>query len=85
LSVLRGYRTEVTVALPVSQPGRRRDPSNWVATCVKPILDGVTDSATVWPDDNGTWVEVREPVLWGGKNVVVRVAIASPKWEPTAE
>ena len=85
LAPLAGRRVVVTVALPVAQPGRRRDPHNWVGTCVKPILDGITDAGVLWPDDNSAWVEVREPTLWGGGDVVVRVAPAGDRWDPAVE
>lgn len=49
----------VIVVFPVADPGRRRDPSNWMPT-VKPIVDGLVD-AGVWPDDNADWVTVIEP------------------------
>ena len=84
LAPLRGHRVEVTVALPVADK-RRRDPSNWMATCVKPILDGITDAAALWPDDNATWVTVREPVLWTGPDVVVPVTEAPPAWDPSVD
>lgn len=51
---------DVYVSLPV--PGNaRRDPHNWTPT-MKAIIDGVT-RASVWPDDNATWVKTHEPDL----------------------
>jgi len=51
----------VEVHLPVPDR-RRRDPSNYVGTIVKAIVDGLVDGG-LWPDDHPAFVQVAEPVL----------------------
>lgn len=51
----------VTVRIPF-RDNRRRDPSNYTATVVKAVVDGLV-AAKVWPDDNPRWVTVMEPQL----------------------
>jgi hypothetical protein len=83
LEPFKGQPVEVTVALPFKD-NRRRDPSNYIAT-TKGILDGLTDSGCLWPDDNSDWVRQGEPVLWRGPDVVVRIRLRDPSldWVPT--
>lgn len=61
----------VRVTIPFST-NRRRDPHNYVATVVKPIVDGLV-RAGCWPDDNPEYVTVAEPTLVVGTEVVVRI------------
>lgn len=48
----------VRVTFGVRDPGRRRDPHNYMPT-VKAIIDGLVD-AGVWPDDTAEWVTVHD-------------------------
>lgn len=56
-----GVPCRVKVTIPFPQR-RRRDPSNYIGTVVKAIVDGLV-LVGVWPDDTPDWVEVVEPVL----------------------
>ena len=66
----------VQVTLPFTRAGRR-DPHNYISTCVKPVVDGLgpelvrrtkagaisySPGAGLWPDDTPEWVTVLEPV-----------------------
>lgn len=85
LAPIRGCRVEVTVALPWRGRSKTVDPANLRATS-KPVLDGITDSQAVYPDDNWTWVTEREPLPWAGDDVVVRLVVVDPatpgEWDP---
>ena len=61
--------SNVLVTFEVTDPNRRRDPSNAMPT-VKALVDGITD-AGVWPDDNSRWVTVIEPRYVKGTNRVL--------------
>lgn len=54
LAAVAGRPVEVTVSFP-RPTGRRMDTDNLSAT-VKPVLDGITLSGAVWPDDSPSWV-----------------------------
>lgn len=60
---------QVTIPFPTN---RRRDPSNYVGTVVKAIVDGLV-IAGFWPDDNPDWVTIIEPILVVGNEVIVSV------------
>ena len=62
---------EVTVTIPF-RTKRRRDPSNYVGTVVKAVVDGLV-LAGVWPDDSPEWVTVAEPVIAGPGQVAVEL------------
>jgi hypothetical protein len=83
--LIRGCRVEVTVALPWVGRSKTIDPANLRATS-KPILDGISDAAVVWHDDNSVWVTEREPLPWQGEDVVVRFVVIDPgapvEWDP---
>ncbi len=51
----------VTVTLPF-KTNTRRDPMNYVGTCVKAIVDGLVD-AGCWPDDTAEFVTITQPIL----------------------
>ena len=57
----QGSRWAVRVSFPV-RDRRRRDPHNLTGTCVKAIIDGLTDAGW-WPDDTPEWVEVLDPTF----------------------
>jgi hypothetical protein len=61
LDIVRGKPCALRFVLPF-QVGRRRDPSNYVDSVVKWMVDGLV-RAGVWPDDNPEYVEVLEPLL----------------------
>ena len=42
--------------------GARRDPMNYVGTCLKAAVDGLVD-AGLWPDDTPDYVSITQPVL----------------------
>lgn len=72
---LRGYdRCLVEVELPFERHARR-DPMNYVGTCVKAICDGIVDAGVV-PDDTVEWMTVVQPtlVVSRGGDVVVRLS-----------
>lgn len=51
---------------------RRRDPHNYCGTVTKAIIDGLV-MAGLWPDDTPEYVGHREPVLYKGTEVVVKI------------
>lgn len=61
----------VTVTVPFGRNGRR-DPMNYVGTIVKATIDGLVD-AGCWPDDTADFVEIRQPTLEVGEQVIVRI------------
>jgi crossover junction endodeoxyribonuclease RusA len=61
LATIQGRPCALRFVLPF-QVGRRRDPSNYVDSVVKWMVDGLV-RAGVWPDDNPEYVEVLEPRL----------------------
>lgn len=64
--------TNVRVTIPFAK-NRRRDPSNYVGTVVKAIVDGLV-AAGAWPDDDPTWVTVIEPTInVGGTQVLIHL------------
>jgi Holliday junction resolvase RusA-like endonuclease len=62
----------VQVALGFPGPVRRRDPSNYVGTVIKALVDTLVQLG-VWPDDNPDWVSVDEPTCVQGTEIVVRL------------
>lgn len=68
---IRHTPSYVQVTIPFAT-NRRRDPSNYVGTVVKAIVDGLV-LAGMWPDDNPDWVTVVEPLCVMGSEVVVRI------------
>lgn len=68
---VKGWPADVQVVIPV-RDRRRRDPSNYVGTVVKAVIDGLV-TAKVWPDDSPEWVRVIEPELRVGGNPEVRI------------
>lgn len=52
---------EVWTEFGTKQPGKRRDPINFIPT-VKAFCDGFTDAA-VWPDDSSQYVHTNEPTF----------------------
>lgn len=52
----------VRCTIPFWTHAAQRDPSNYVGTCHKAIVDGLVD-AGFWPDDGPEWVIGIEPVL----------------------
>ena len=58
----------VRVSLPVPDR-RRRDPSNYVGTVVKALVDGLVD-AGLWQDDTPDFVEIVQPLLIVGAQCV---------------
>lgn len=85
LHLIRGCAIEVKVALPVGD-NRKRDALNYAAT-VKPLIDGVTDSQEVWPDDNDEWIRGTRIALWRPQTpdlVLIRLQVAGAReWPPT--
>ena len=67
----------VAVELPFTT-NRRRDPHNFVGTCVKAIVDGITDTGLV-EDDTAEWITVEEPTLTVGQEVVVTLTERKPE------
>jgi crossover junction endodeoxyribonuclease RusA len=69
----------VTIDLRFSRNGRR-DPMNYVGTCLKAAIDGLVD-AGVWPDDTPDWVEIRQPnlIIGGPDEVVIRITPMHPE------
>lgn len=61
----------VTATIPFDVD-RRRDPHNYVGTCLKAIVDGLV-LARCWPDDTSEYVRTLEPLLVVGGPVVVEV------------
>jgi hypothetical protein len=59
--------TVVTIEIPFER-NARRDPMNYVGTCLKASVDGLVD-ACLWPDDTEQWVEIRQPRLVVGHQV----------------
>lgn len=53
--------------------GKRRDPHNYVDTIVKALVDQLVQQGT-WPDDNADFVEVAEPTLVQGRDVIVTLS-----------
>lgn len=51
----------VTLEIPFTTE-RRRDPSNYIGTIVKAVVDGLVQAKT-WPDDTPDYVTIREPIL----------------------
>ena len=43
---------------------------NYIGTIVKAVIDGLVD-AGCWPDDTAEWVEIRQPTLQVGGDLVV--------------
>lgn len=68
-----GRPAKVTVVIPF-RTKTKRDPSNYVGTVVKSVVDGLV-TAGVWPDDNPKYVEVMEPKVVIGKNAEVEIEI----------
>jgi Holliday junction resolvase RusA-like endonuclease len=62
--------SRIEVELPFDRGGRR-DPSNYLPA-VKALIDGLVD-AGCWDDDTAEYVEVVEPRLVRGTDVVVRI------------
>lgn len=60
-AAVAGTPCTVRVRIPFAT-SRRRDPSNYVGTVVKAVVDGLVQ-AKVWPDDTPAWVTVLEPEL----------------------
>lgn len=86
LGPVRGCAIEVSVALPVPDR-RRRDALNYAAT-VKPLLDGLTDSLEVWPDDNDEWIRSTHICLWRPSTpdlVLIRLQVAGVRTWPPSE
>ena len=81
LAVFRGHRVQITVAVPFPDR-RRRDGHNYTPTVAKPLIDGMVRSGALVPDDNTTWVECLDPVLYFGELVRVRIRVASPSENP---
>jgi hypothetical protein len=52
----------VRCTIPFWTRAAQRDPSNYVGTCHKGIVDGLVD-AGLWPDDGPEWVVSIEPIL----------------------
>jgi hypothetical protein len=85
-SAVQGVACEVEVELPFAT-GAHRDPSNYVGSVVKAIVDGLKSEwispgprkpkvevwKGIWPDDGPEWVTVREPICVKGTEVVVRL------------
>jgi hypothetical protein len=81
---LIGVPCEIQVWLPFKDR-KRRDPHNYVSTCVKTIVDALVDKHEhfgkikakiydgIWPDDTPEWVTIREPKLYVGEDVVVEL------------
>ena len=61
----------VEIAIPFPKAGRR-DPMNYVGTCLKAVIDGLVD-AGCWPDDTPEWVIITQPLLELGDDVTVRL------------
>jgi hypothetical protein len=61
----------VTASIPFDVQ-RRRDPHNYVGTCLKAMVDGLV-LAGCWPDDTTGFVRVLEPLLVVGGPVVLEV------------
>lgn len=51
---------------------RRRDPHNYCGTVLKAVIDGLV-MAGLWPDDTPEYVGHREPIVYKGDKVIVRV------------
>lgn len=66
-----GVPCSVAVTIPFRDT-RRRDPSNYVATVVKAMVDQLVQQG-VWPDDNTDWITVIEPICVKGDEVIVRL------------
>ena len=85
---LIGVPCVVQVWLPFKNR-QRRDPHNYVSTCVKTIVDALVDKYEhfgggpgkikakvydgIWPDDTPEWVSIAEPKLYVGQDVVVEI------------
>jgi len=82
LAPFRGYRVKITFAVPLTKPGSA-DPQNYLSgPSVKGILDGITRSGYLIPDDNQTWCEA-SCVLWKHPDEIrVKVELASPVDNP---
>lgn len=62
----------VSIELPFARAGRR-DPMNYIGTCMKAAIDGLVD-AGLWQDDTAEFVTIEQPVLRvGGDAVVLRI------------
>jgi len=61
----------VEIALPFARNGRR-DPMNYVGTCLKAVIDGLVD-AGCWPDDTPDYVTITQPLLEIGEDVTLRL------------
>lgn len=68
----RGLAPSIVTAHIPFDVARRRDPHNYVGTCLKSIVDGLV-LAGCWPDDTSEWVRTLEPLLVVGGLVVVEV------------
>lgn len=60
----------VHVTIPFTTNKTKRDPSNYVGTVVKVIVDALVFSS-VWPDDNPEFVTIVEPTCIKGDTVTV--------------
>lgn len=62
----------VSIELPFERGGRR-DPMNYIGTCMKAAIDGLVD-AGLWPDDTAEFVTIEQPLLRvRGDAVVLRI------------
>jgi Holliday junction resolvase RusA-like endonuclease len=68
-----GRQSKVTVVIPF-RTKTKRDPSNYVGTVVKSVVDGLV-TAGVWPDDDPRYVEIQEPSLVIGRNAEVHILV----------
>lgn len=63
--------SNVRLVIGVPDPGRRRDPSNWMPT-VKACVDGITGNG-VFPDDDSTHVTIIEPAFRKGADCIIEI------------
>lgn len=86
LEPYKGQHIQITVGIPFPATKTKRDSGNYHAKVVKPICDGITDSQTLWPDDNDAYCSPADPIIWrGGTEVRCRIEIAPPDWDPADE
>lgn len=69
---VRGKAAQVEMQLPFSRGGRR-DPSNYIGTVVKAVVDQLVFHGC-WPDDTPQWVRILEPRIVIGEIAVIRIA-----------